>query len=169
MLTVPKVIKNLKEKITRSAFQLFADKDYNDVNMKDEADDAGIAVGTLYNYYSNKQELFLVIFKEQLNLLYNKLNRVINEEDDINEFVTLVYDEILKINGFSEEILRSTITKKHKSLIVDTLKDNLIVTIKNVLSDKKDNTEFLKRDEDRTIHLVLFSIIYLVKDFPEER
>ncbi len=64
MLTVPKVIKNLKEKITRSAFQLFADKDYNDVNMKDEADDAGIAVGTLYNYYSNKQELFLVIFKE---------------------------------------------------------------------------------------------------------
>ena len=56
---VPKIINNLRGKISRAAYQLFSKKGYSAVSMKIVAEETGIAVGTLYNYYTNKEELFL--------------------------------------------------------------------------------------------------------------
>jgi TetR/AcrR family transcriptional repressor of mexJK operon len=47
-----------REHIMKTAYQLFMDKGFRAVRMSDIAAQAGIAVGTLYQYYSNKQALF---------------------------------------------------------------------------------------------------------------
>ncbi|HHU92132.1 MAG TPA: TetR/AcrR family transcriptional regulator, partial [Halanaerobiaceae bacterium] len=51
---MPKIIDNIEQKIYENALSLFAAKGYNQVSMKNVAEASGIAVGTLYNYYSNK-------------------------------------------------------------------------------------------------------------------
>lgn len=60
---MPKIIKNLKEKILISAMELFNDFKYKDVTMSGIAKKTGIAVGTLYNYYPNKK-IFLWMFSK---------------------------------------------------------------------------------------------------------
>ena len=50
-----------KKAIFNSAKNLFSKKGFKDTNISDIAKDAGIAVGTYYNYYSSKEELFLKI------------------------------------------------------------------------------------------------------------
>jgi len=168
---MPKIINNLEDKIFKSALQLFAENKYENVSMKNVAKNAGIAVGTLYNHYSNKKELFLEVYKIRLDSLSKDLKTILNKKEDVNEFITFLYDEILKISGFSEEIIRSTIIKHDKDKILNQLKSDVISTIKDVISNykAKENRKFLDEYEERIITLVLFSIIYLGKDYPEER
>lgn len=47
-----------REQIIQTAYQLFMDKGFRSVRMTDIAEKAGIAVGTLYQYYPTKQALF---------------------------------------------------------------------------------------------------------------
>lgn len=76
---MPKIIDNIEQKIYENALSLFAAKGYNQVSMKNVAEASGIAVGTLYNYYSNKLDLFLSVFKEHINQVYLKLNELIEK------------------------------------------------------------------------------------------
>lgn len=56
---MPKVIAGLPEKILSAAKGLFEPLGYEQVDMNMIAERAGIAVGTIYNYYPTKPELFL--------------------------------------------------------------------------------------------------------------
>lgn len=75
MSWMPKIIKDIEERIFNAALKLFAERGYNKVNMKMVAKEAGIAVGTLYNYFPNKLGLFLSVletnFKKPLKSLTN--------------------------------------------------------------------------------------------------
>ena len=63
---MPKIINSLRGKISRAAYQLFSKKGYSAVSMKIVAEETGIAVGTLYNYYANKEELFIKVIEEKI-------------------------------------------------------------------------------------------------------
>lgn len=52
---MPKIIKNLEEKIFNNAQKLFCENGYENVDMKTIAENCSIAVGTLYNYFPNKK------------------------------------------------------------------------------------------------------------------
>jgi len=97
---VPKIIDNIEQKIYENALSLFAAKGYNQVSMKNVAEASGIAVGTLYNYYSNKLDLFLSVFKEHINQVYLKLNELIEKDRDPGECIVVLYDELVKIGEF---------------------------------------------------------------------
>lgn len=104
---MPKTIKNVNERIIESAVRLFSKKGYQKVKMADIAVHSNIAVGTLYNYYKNKRTLFWAVIERQFSNLYAKLTTIIsnNGNNNINEFITILYDEIIKINGLSGELL----------------------------------------------------------------
>lgn len=61
---MPKIIKNLDEEIAKTALKLFKNNPYQNVSMRKIASEVGIAVGTLYNYYPNKWELYIEVFEE---------------------------------------------------------------------------------------------------------
>ena len=52
-----------REKILRAAERLFGEKGLHSVNSKEIAAEAGVAVGTFYNYFPDKQDLFLEVFE----------------------------------------------------------------------------------------------------------
>ncbi|NLM98223.1 MAG: TetR/AcrR family transcriptional regulator, partial [Halanaerobiaceae bacterium] len=80
---MPKIIKNLDEKINNTALYLFSTRGYNQVTMKLIADETGVAVGTLYNYYTNKMNLFISVFKEYLSQLSELLHEIIENKGDL--------------------------------------------------------------------------------------
>lgn len=51
------------EKIFQSAFKIFSKKGFYETRMEDIAKDAGISKGTVYIYFSSKEELFIELFR----------------------------------------------------------------------------------------------------------
>ena len=64
---------NKKELIRITAIELMAQNGYNDTKIQEIADKANIAVGTIYHYYKDKQEIldyiFFYILSKKIKLL----------------------------------------------------------------------------------------------------
>src|SRR5690554_5034801 len=167
VFAMPKIIDNLEEKIHDSAFKLFSERDYGSVSMKTVAEDVGIAVGTVYNYHSNKKELFLSVLKHNIDQIYLNLNELIEEDCNLFEFITAFYDEITRIGGFSEEILRNNIRNEdieELTVYIDQILRKLIFKM-----NEKKGCGLSKKAEDRLIEMLLLITIEFAKRFPGER
>jgi AcrR family transcriptional regulator len=57
------------------AWALFQEREYAAINILDVARSAGLAKGTLYLYFSTKEELFLSVMVEQLANWFDRLGQ----------------------------------------------------------------------------------------------
>lgn len=67
--------KNTRELIMQEALNLFADKGYAAVSMRDIATAVGIRASSIYNHFSGKQELFIALV-QKANGVKNSLQAV---------------------------------------------------------------------------------------------
>jgi len=56
-----------------AAVEVFAEKGFRAARVSDIARSAGVADGTIYLYFKNKEDLLLVIFEEKMELLLGRL------------------------------------------------------------------------------------------------
>jgi AcrR family transcriptional regulator len=68
--------------------ELFYSRGFKDTNISDIAETAGIGVGTFYNYYSSKEELFLEVYLKENEDLKRRMIETIDISDDPVSFVT---------------------------------------------------------------------------------
>jgi AcrR family transcriptional regulator len=70
-----------REAILGSAERVFGRLGFRDAKMADIAAEAGVAAGTLYNYFKNKDEVFASIMergREQVHALFETYNHVVD-------------------------------------------------------------------------------------------
>ena len=77
-----------KADIFNAGRELFFSKGFKDTNVSEIAKLAGIGVGTFYNYYSSKEELFLEVFLKENEDLKKRLYESVDLNDDPVTFVT---------------------------------------------------------------------------------
>ena len=56
--TLPAAQRARRDRIVQAAIDLLAEADYDVVQMRDVAEQAGVALGTLYRYFSSKEHLY---------------------------------------------------------------------------------------------------------------
>jgi AcrR family transcriptional regulator len=81
-MKMPKIIKNIEDKILSAASELFIEQGYDKTDIRQIAGKANIAVGTLYNYYKNKQVLFYAVFEHKLTTTLENIKQAIEKDDD---------------------------------------------------------------------------------------
>jgi AcrR family transcriptional regulator len=164
---MPKVIDKVEEKINNSAFRLFGKNGYNNITMKMVAQDVGISVGTLYNYYSNKEDLFLNSFKQSFGQIYFALNNIIKKSKNPYKFISVLYNEIVRLKGFSMELIRSKINHE----MVDELKNHLLILMRSLIyqAEEKGDLQIPDRDKDRVIRLLILAIYDFAQEFPDDK
>jgi TetR/AcrR family transcriptional repressor of uid operon len=86
----------LKKKIMQAAIEIFAKNGFDRTRMEDIAMAAGLAKGTLYLYFKNKEDLFYAICDHNLEELRNQLSRVFNRKENIMLDARKFYDEYRK-------------------------------------------------------------------------
>ena len=64
-----KEVENTQQKILNVSTELFVDKGYLSVSMREIAEACGLSKPGLYYYFTNKQDLFLAILDSQLEVL----------------------------------------------------------------------------------------------------
>ncbi|MBN6185950.1 TetR/AcrR family transcriptional regulator [Aneurinibacillus sp. BA2021] len=67
---------SFQQRILVAAHKIFTDKGYRQADMRSIAKEAGIAVGTIYNYYPNKAVLYQAILAEQWDELEHRIFQV---------------------------------------------------------------------------------------------
>ncbi|MFZ5351455.1 MAG: TetR/AcrR family transcriptional regulator [Bacillota bacterium] len=89
-----------KAEIFNAARELFYSKGFKDTNVSEIARLAGIGVGTFYNYYDSKEELFIEVYiKENEDLKKHLIESIDINEDPVALVTKLVTRNISAMNS----------------------------------------------------------------------
>ncbi len=82
-------MKDRKLHVLTCAHKLFIEKGFQATSIQDILDESGIAKGTLYNYFSSKNELLIALFKTLYKKMEKERNDLLIGQDpsDINIFI----------------------------------------------------------------------------------
>ena len=72
---------NKEKAILDAAIRVFADYGYNNAKITSIADLAGVATGSVYLYYKNKESILLMIFEKLWTELTNALREIVKRTD----------------------------------------------------------------------------------------
>lgn len=72
-----------RDEIFSVALDLFSEKGYHNVSMHEIAEKAEFAIGTLYKFFENKEDLYKALVMEQAEKFHSTLTRAI--EEPVNE------------------------------------------------------------------------------------
>lgn len=105
---MPKIIENLEEEIAKTALELFRNNSYENVSMRKIAAEVGIAVGTLYNYYPNKWELYIEVFEESWRETYEILKKNCQQlnQNYLKSYLEVITEEMAKKKSIVRELFR---------------------------------------------------------------
>jgi TetR/AcrR family transcriptional regulator, cholesterol catabolism regulator len=85
-----------RDRIVRTALRSLANSDYDRVKISEVARDSGVALGTLYRYFTSKEHLFATAFLEWQKSLNRKLDRFAPVGDSESERVRDVLHRTLR-------------------------------------------------------------------------
>lgn len=134
-----------REQIISVAAELFACKNYHEVLMDEVAERSGLSKGTLYNYFSNKEDLHLSIMTHRLELLLNVLrNRVDTRQTpliNLRRIIIHIYSFMAKYPNFFQIWYREKLhCQRHSHQSVQSLyrqiKDLLILALERGIQEE---------------------------------
>ncbi|MGL4344398.1 MAG: TetR/AcrR family transcriptional regulator [Cellulosilyticaceae bacterium] len=107
---MPKIIHNIHQRIECEAMALFNEYDFNQVDMKMIAQKCHIAVGTLYNYYPNKKQLFIQVMQKAWLSTSSDLDHIyashLTPEEKLSQSIQVLYDDIALRKGMGKSIYK---------------------------------------------------------------
>jgi AcrR family transcriptional regulator len=83
------------ERIIATAADLFGEFGYNEVRMEDIATRAGVAKGTLYLYFKDKDDLFLALILQRMTHLFEQVQTLTSEASTPEEKLFIMVREAI--------------------------------------------------------------------------
>jgi len=81
----PEIPEKLKERLYPVVLRQFSRKDFHAVNIRDISKESGISTGTIYKYFTSKEEILFSIIDEKLRDLASLMRLHIAGTEDIRE------------------------------------------------------------------------------------
>lgn len=168
-----------RERILEAAAELFSTKHYHEVMMDDVAKLISVAKGTVYNYFTSKEELYFTIMHTRMESLLSILRQKIESEqnsiDSLRTFVVHLYMFMMKHRKFFLIYQRETLNKQN-SFCEDmlSLEKQMKQMIMQIISKGEAEGVFRKVDEEFAISLIFGSIYGAVQrgineNIPDEK
>lgn len=107
------------ELILEAAIRVFAQKGFSGARISDVAEAAGVADGTIYLYFKNKDDLLLTIFEEKMDLLLAGLHQALEGvEDPLDRVRTFAHYHFRQVRDHRElaEVLQIELRLSNKFL-----------------------------------------------------
>ncbi len=91
---MPKVIENLKEKILAEADKQLREVGYSAMTIQSIARACGVGIGTVYNYFSSKDEILIACVDAAWNDCMNTILAVAKYSATYETVIHCIYDQI---------------------------------------------------------------------------
>jgi TetR/AcrR family fatty acid metabolism transcriptional regulator len=105
--------------ITEAAIEVFAEKGFRQARVSDIAEKAGVADGTIYLYFKNKEDVLLSIFEEKMDQMLaglgERLEGAESPEERIRRFARFHFEQV-RTHRAAAEVLQVELRLSHKFL-----------------------------------------------------
>ncbi len=155
---------NKKELIINAAIKVFADKGFYTANVADVAKEAGVADGTIYLYFKNKDDLLISLFETKMEEILLRFSSLLdstrNAEEKLRQFIHLYFQLIEEDQNLAEvfqvELRQSDKFLKdyHNQKFIDFL--NLIG---DILHQGQSDGQFKTDINIHTMKLIIFGAL----------
>lgn len=172
---MPKIIKDVEDTIRNCAKELFVELNYTNVDMKMISKKSGVAVGTLYNYYENKKQLYLSILKESWQNTFNKLDAIgeltISSGEKLRKFITTLYEDIESRNGLGKALINTSVVELKDDEEINYLKTSLILKVKNFFNcfNKVEPLNKCPKIDTKLAESLLVSTLIMLEFHPNDK
>ena len=80
-----------RAEILEQAEKIFSSKGYHNVTVAEIANASGFAIGSLYQFFEGKENLYTTMISEKLDLMYAEIRQKVNAAKDVaDKIVTLI-------------------------------------------------------------------------------
>jgi AcrR family transcriptional regulator len=179
---MPKIIKDIEQKILTIAEELFTTYSYEEVDMRQIAKRVGIAVGTLYNYYPNKKQLHVKVFEYSWKNTFIQLDEVIASsklpEEKLKMYIKELYQAVQRRNGLGRELFGKgalleskdgdqNIKRGYFRLITERIQKDMEQLLVELYEQKQQNVE--KDMRNRLAASIMILIFSILEQYPGEK
>ena len=122
--------------ILAAAVRVFARRGYHTSRVSDIAEEAGIAHGLLYHYFSSKEEVLATVFRENWGELLGRLDRVASSEEPADEQLRGIAKILLRTWRNDPDLVRVMVREVARSTHLDDQIGEIraaFATIENVI------------------------------------
>ncbi len=91
---MPKNLTNVKEDILTVTRQLIKETGYAELNIRNIAARCGVATGTVYNYYSSKNQIIAEILLNEWKLMLRRIDQNTRHPGPGIDKLKIIYDEL---------------------------------------------------------------------------
>ncbi len=169
----------IRESILESATKVFARTGFYKAKAIEIAHKANIAVGTIYNYFKNKDDILISIFEERIGELNRTLEEAIKQTDDPDEQLMIILDSTISVMEADSELAEVvTIELRQSSKFFSSTAMSSVIGFLDIITDviRRGQTMGLYREDidARVVALTflgslenLLHVWVLVKKVPE--
>lgn len=129
---------DVKTRILTSALKAFKKEGYMDASVRNIAKDAGVALGNVYRYFKNKEDLFNAIVDpvyDRLMKYIDNLKKVDKANSDAVDELMLIKDKIIEVfKENSSELL--ILLDKSKGSKYENMKEGLVLYVDGMLKER---------------------------------
>jgi AcrR family transcriptional regulator len=133
-----------RAEILEKAEKIFATKGFHDVTMAEIASASGFSIGSLYQFFEGKENLYSIMIREKLDLMYSEVRKATNAAEDVIDKIETLIDAHLQFIEKNTDFCRLFIKGENAALseAMTSLRQKLlddyfehITFIENLLKD----------------------------------
>ncbi|MAT58198.1 MAG: hypothetical protein CMF23_09525 [Ignavibacteriae bacterium] len=87
-----------RNEILKAACKIFAEKGFENSTLDEIAEASEYGKGTLYNYFQNKEDIYVALLEMIIQNYLNMLSESANKTDNIFDFLKIVTEELIKFS-----------------------------------------------------------------------
>ena len=141
--------------IVQAAVKIFSKEGFHDAKIDDIAQEAGVAKGTVYQYFSSKQELFQEMIKYSIEKYSQAVKKIVSSNKDIHEKIytlAINHGKFIKEHIEMGEIVphQPHILSQEMRLWIMEQKNHIFVVLEEMI-ETGINKEEIRKDVDKEI------------------
>ena len=164
MVIILKKNKPKYKQIIDAAVIVIADNGYHQAQVSKIAKQAGVADGTIYLYFKNKEDILISVFQEKMSLFVDNLQDIIKESSSASEMLFRMIEGHFKV--LSEDHHLATVTQlelrqsnKDLRLKINSILKEYLKLLDEILKKGIEVGEFMQDIDIRLVRQVIFGTI----------
>lgn len=158
-----------RQQLLNAGLNVFSEKGYAAAKLSEIAEEAGVTRGAIYWHFKNKKELFLALFKDEVDPFFDTIEQTAEEElgplERIKKIMTLIFNKINNDSRFrasqalelSEKNLQKQIPelKAYMTMRADSL---MLVLLKMIVSGMERGE--IRQDIEAEVIISMFATLF---------
>ena len=147
--------------ILDAALRTFVKRGYPKTKVAEIASEAGVAEGTLYNYFPSKEDLLLALFDEKWSGIVEEIKKKISRLDDPNKKLKAIFSLVIRMFKGDRQLAELfMVDVKQSSIFLNNYTINRIIEflalIEEILEEGKRKGIYRKDLDTRVAKMIIF-------------